>query len=136
MTYGTHTRRRAFHEGHAVRGVLVLLAAAALSLLAATAAQAAAYTVTKVADSARDNFNPNSFTCSSINNRGDVAFRAGRTSADGLNSFDGIYRVNADGTLTTIAEDPNRRTFGFLGNFPSMNDLGEVSFAARLDARR
>jgi hypothetical protein len=132
LTHGTHARRRAFHKGHAVRGVLVLLAAVALSLLAATAAQAAAYTFTKIADSARDNFNPNSFTCSSINNRGDVAFRAGRTSADGLNSFDGIYRVNADGTLTTIAEDPNRRTFGFLGNFPSMNDLGDVSFAANL----
>jgi hypothetical protein len=98
----------------------------------AAAAQAAPYTFTKVADSARDNFNPNSFTCASLNNRGDIAFRAGRTSADGLNSFDGIYRANADGTLTTIAEDPNRTRFGFLGNNPSMNDLGEVSFAANL----
>jgi hypothetical protein len=98
----------------------------------AAAAQAAPYTFTKVADSARDNFNPNSFTCALINNRGDVAFKAGRTSADGLNSFDGIYRANADGTLATIVEDPKRRKFGFLGNNPSMNDLGEVSFAANL----
>src|ERR687887_154686 len=115
-----------------VRRTLVLLAALALVLASATAAHAAPFTFTKVADSVRDNFNPNSFTCSSLNNRGDVAFRAGRTSADGLNSFDGIYRANADGTLTTIAEDPNRDKFGFLGNNPSMNDFGDVSFAANL----
>jgi hypothetical protein len=108
------------------------LAAVALLLALAAAAQAAPYSFTNVADSVRDDFNPNSFTCSSINNGGDIAFKAGRTSADGLNSFDGIYRANADGTLTTIAEDPNRAKFGFLGNNPSMNDLGDVSFAANL----
>jgi hypothetical protein len=115
-----------------VRRTIVLLATLALVLASAAAAHAAAYSFTKVADSVRDDFNPNSFACSSLNNRGDVAFRAGRTSADGLNSFDGIYRANADGTLTTIAEDPNRAKFGFLGNNPSMNDLGDVSFAANL----
>ena len=85
-----------------------------------------AYTFTNVADSARDDFNPNSFTCASINNRGDIAFKAGRSSSDGLNSFDGIYRANADGSITTIVEDPRRKRFGFVGNFPSMNDLGQV----------
>jgi hypothetical protein len=107
---------------------------AALTLLGALAApaQAANYTFTKVADSLRDDFNPESFTSSSINNRGDIAFKAGRTTPDGLNSFDGIYRANADGTLTTIVEDPDRDRFGFLGNNPSMNDLGDVSFAANL----
>jgi hypothetical protein len=110
-----------------------VLAAVALLLALSAAAQAAPkYTFTKVADSVRDDFNPNSFVCSTINNRGDIAFRAGRTSSDGLNSFDGIYRANADGTLTTIAEDPTRSKFGFLGNNPSMNDLGDVSFAANL----
>jgi hypothetical protein len=113
-----------------LRRAVVTWAAIALVLALAAGAQAASYRFTKVADSARDDFNPNSFTCSSINNRADVAFKAGRTSADGLNSFDGIYRANADGTLTTIAEDPRR--FGFLGNNPSMNDLGDVSFAANL----
>jgi hypothetical protein len=98
----------------------------------AAAAQAKPYTFVNVADSARDNFNPNSFTCASINNPGAIAFKAGRTSSDGLNSFDGIYRANADGTLTTIVEDPNRERFGFVGNFPSINDLGDVSFAANL----
>src|SRR6266542_6172257 len=115
-----------------VRRTIGIFAALALLLGTAAAAHAAPFTFTNVADSARDNFNPNSFTCASLNNRGDVAFRAGRTSPDGLNSFDGIYRANADRTLTTIAEDPNRTKFGFLGNNPSMNDLGEVSFAANL----
>ncbi|HEY3184059.1 MAG TPA: choice-of-anchor tandem repeat NxxGxxAF-containing protein [Gaiellaceae bacterium] len=115
-----------------VRRTFALFVALTLVLGSAAAAHAAPYTFVNLADSVRDNFNPNSFTCSSLSNRGDVAFRAGRTSADGLNSFDGIYRANADGTLTTIAEDPNRTKFGFLGNNPSMNDLGDVSFAANL----
>lgn len=132
MTKTTRARTPAFATTRAIRGTFGALTAVALLLAMASAAQAAPYTFTKVADSARDNFNPNSFTCSTINNRGDIAFKAGRTSPDGLNSFDGIYRANADGTLTTIAEDPNRERFGFLGNNPSMNDLGDVSFAANL----
>ena len=70
----------------------------ALATLAPPAHAQVAYTFTNVADSARDDFNPNAFTCASINNRGDIAFKAGRSSSDGLNSFDGIYRANADGT--------------------------------------
>jgi hypothetical protein len=116
---------------HSIRGTFGMVATLALAILLAAPAHAVTkYRFTNVADSVRDNFNPNSFTCSSINNRGDIAFKAGRT--EGLNSFDGIYRANADGTLTTIVEDPDRTQFGFLGNFPSMNDLGEVSFAANL----
>jgi hypothetical protein len=114
--------------GVAVSAALVALSAIAL----ASPAFAQTYTFIKVADSARDDFNPNSFTCASINDRSDVAFRAGRTSADGLNSFDGIYRANADGTITTIVEDPERKRLGFVGNFLSINDLGQVSFAANL----
>jgi hypothetical protein len=117
---------------HGLRGVFATLASLALLAVLAAPAHAADYRFTKVADSARDDFNPNSFTCASVNNRRDIAFRAGRTSSDGLNSFDGIYRANADGSLTTIAEDPDRTRFGFLGNFPSINDLGDVSFAANL----
>jgi hypothetical protein len=119
---------------HVVRSLLGALLVLVLLIAFAGAAYAKQYNFTKVADSARDNFNPNSFTCASINNRGDIAFKAGRTSPDGLNSFDGIYRANANGTITTIAEDPDRSTFGFLGNNPSMNDLGDVSFAANLAA--
>ena len=132
MTQTCRVRRHAQTTKHGVRGVFVILVSLALFAVLAAPAYAAKYGFTKVADSARDDFNPNSFTCASINNQGDIAFRAGRTSPDGLNSFDGIYRANADGSLTTIAEDPDRSRFGFLGNFPSINDLGDVSFAANL----
>jgi hypothetical protein len=130
VTHRHRSRGRAAARG--VRGPVVVLAALALLGALVTPAQAATYAFTKMADSVRDNFNPESFTSSSINNRGDIALRAGRTTPDGLNSFDGIYRANANGTLTTIVEDPDRDRFGFLGNNPSMNDLGDVSFAANL----
>jgi hypothetical protein len=89
------------------------------------------YNFTKVADSVEDGFDPSSFGCAAINTRGDIAFKTGRLGPDGFNTIHGIYRANADGTLTTIAEDPKRfRTIGFN---PSINDSGQVSFAARLD---
>ena len=132
MTQTCRVRRHAHTTKYGVHGVFVILVSLALFAVLAAPAYAAKYGFIKVADSARDDFNPNSFTCASINNPGDIAFRAGRTSSDGLNSFDGIYRANADGSLTTIAEDPDRTRFGFLGNFPSINDLGDVSFAANL----
>jgi hypothetical protein len=132
VTQTIRARRRAVTTQHGLGGAFATLALLAVLAVLAAPAHAAQYRFTNVADSARDDFNPNSFTCASINNRGDIAFRAGRTSSDGLNSFDGIYRANADGSLTTIAEDPDRTRFGFLGNFPSMNDLGDVSFAANL----
>jgi hypothetical protein len=91
------------------------------------------YTFTKVADSTEDGFDPNNFGCAAINARGDIAFRAGRLAPDGFNTIDGIYRANADGTLTTIAE--NQRRFDFIGVNPSINDSGQVSFAATLDAQ-
>src|SRR5262245_44346245 len=105
---------------------------ALLSILTEPAYAAKSYTFTKVVDNIRDNFNVNSFTCASLNNHGDVAFKATRTASDGANFFDGIYRANADGTLTTIVEDPDRTTFGFLSNDLSMNNSGDVSFAANL----
>ena len=103
-------------------------------LSAAQAETLGQYDFTKVADSAEDGFDPFSFGCTSINTRGDIAFRAGRVAPDGFNTIPGIYRVNAaDGSLTTIVEDPKR--FRTIGSNPSMNDLGQISFAARLDAR-
>jgi hypothetical protein len=89
------------------------------------------YTFTKVADSVEDGFDLNNFGCAAINARGDIAFRAGRLTPDGFNTIPGIYRANADGTLTTIAED--QRRFNSIGFNPSINDSGQVSFAARLD---
>ena len=112
---------------------LVVALSAVLAVLALVSpAYAQTFTFTKIADSARDDFNPNSFTCASINNAGDIAFKAGRTSSDGLNSFDGVYRANADGTTRPSSRIREEKRFGFIGNFPSMNDSGQVSFAANL----
>ena len=107
------------------------LGALALMMALASPAQAQTYSFTKVADSTADDFDPFSFGCATINARGDIAFRAGRITPDGFNAIPGIYRVNADGSLTTIAEGGKR--FVALGFNPSMNDLGQVSFAARID---
>jgi hypothetical protein len=95
----------------------------------AQAQTAGGYTFTKVADSTEDGFV--SFGCAAINSQGDIAFGAERPAPD-FNTEPGIYRVNAaDGALTTIAEDPKR--FVTIGLNPSINDSGQVSFAARLD---
>ena len=128
-------RTISFVDGGARKLKLGLFAcAAAVAILTAQAPPALAqeYSFTKLADSTEDNFEPFSFGCASINAGGDVAFRAGRLAADGFNTTPGIYRVNAvDGSITTIAEDSKR--FNFIGRNPSMNDLGQVSFAARID---
>jgi hypothetical protein len=109
-------------------GLTIVLGAMLSNAQAQTTPQ---YTFTKVADSVEDGFDPNSFGCAAINTPGDIAFRAGRLAPDGFNTIPGIYRVNADGTLSTIAEDQKR--FVFIGFNPSINDTGQVSFAARLD---
>ena len=127
----SRVRGRALAMTITIRSTVGILAVLTLLMALATPAYAQVYTFTKVVDSVDDGFDPFSFGCSSINARGDIAFRAGRVAADGFNTIPGIYRVNPDGTLTTIAEDQKR--FNFIGNNPSMNDRGEVSFAARLD---
>jgi hypothetical protein len=117
-------------------GQAAIGAMAGLALVAVLAGPVSAqgYTFTKLADSAEDGFDPFSFGCAATNARGDVAFRAGRPAPDGFNTIPGIYRINADGSLTTIVEDDKR--FVQIGFNPSMNDLGEVSFAARVDGRK
>ena len=114
--------------------VVAALALALGTMLSAAQAETLGdYDFTKVADSTEDGFDPSSFGCTSINTRGDIAFRAGRVAPDGFNTIPGIYRVNAaDGSLTTIVEDQKR--FVSIGFNPSMNDLGQVSFAATLAA--
>ena len=109
-----------------ITGLAVMLGA---MLSDAQAQTAGGYTFTKVADSTEDGFV--SFGCAAINSQGDIAFGAERPAPD-FNTEPGIYRVNAaDGALTTIAEDPKR--FVTIGLNPSINDSGQVSFAARLD---
>jgi hypothetical protein len=116
-----------------VSAVAAALAIALGAMLSAAQAQTTPpqYTFTKVADGVEDGFDPFSFGCASINKPGDIAFKAGRLAPDGFNTIPGIYRANTDGSLTTIAEDQKR--FVTIGFNPSMNDLGQVSFAARLD---
>jgi hypothetical protein len=114
-----------------LRSVLTALVPLAVVLALASPASAQGYTFTKVADSAQDGFEPNSFGCATINSGGAIAFKAGRLAPDGFNTIPGIYRANPDGSLTTIAEDAKR--FNTIGFNPSMNDSGEVSFAARID---
>jgi hypothetical protein len=108
-----------------------LLAMALSAMFSAAHAQAAPqYTFTKVADSAKDGFDPFSFECSAINNSGDIAFRTARAPRRGSQLIQGIYRANADGRkLTTITEVGDG--FDFLGQIPSINDEGQVSFALR-----
>jgi hypothetical protein len=113
-------------------GLIMALGAMQSGVWAQTTPPATPYSFTRVADSTADGFDPNSFGCAAINAPGDVAFRAGRLAPDGFNTIPGVYRANADGTLTTIAEDPRR--FVVIGFNPSINDAGQVSFAARLDS--
>src|SRR5215218_7374895 len=111
-----------------VAGLAIVLGA----MFSAARAQAAPqYTFTRVADSAEDGFDPFSFECSAINNRGDIAFRTARAPRRGSQLIQGIYRANATGQrrLTTIIEAGDG--FDFLGQNPSINDLGAVSFALR-----
>jgi hypothetical protein len=129
LTYPRSSALRLFALLFALVAGLAIALGARLS--AAQAQATPQYTFTKVADSAEDSFDPFSFGCASINTRGDVAFKAGRVAPDGFNTIPGIYRVNADGSLTTITEDQKR--FVTIGFNPSINDSGQVSFAARMD---
>ena len=113
-------------------GLIMALGAMQSGAWAQTTPPAPQYSFTRVADSTADGFDPSSFGCAAINSPGDIAFKAGRLAPDGFNTISGIYRANADGTLTTIAENPKR--FQTIGFNPSINDSGQVSFAARLDA--
>jgi hypothetical protein len=96
------------------------------------AVQAAGYDFIKLVDQVDDNYSPRSFGCPSINEAGDVAFKASRSAPDGLNFWDVIARVSRTGVITTIVEDPNHTQFQFFSNFVSINDMGQTSFGAFL----
>ena len=102
-------------------GLSLVLGAVLSDARAQTAPQ---YTFTKVADSVEDGFDPFSFGCAAINTPGDIAFKAGRLAPDGFNTIPVVFRANADGTLSTIAED--RKRFQTIGFNPSINDSGLV----------
>jgi hypothetical protein len=119
----THTGKKGARGTFATLVALVMLSA-----FAAPANAAGAYVFTKVVDSVADDFNPQTLriSCPSINTRGDIAFKSDRGAAE-----DGIYRANAGGGVTTIAEVAPGSGFVLLANGnPSMNDSGQVSFGA------
>ena len=98
-----------------------------------TAAHAASgYTFIKLVDHVDGNYNQRSFSCASINESGDVAFKASRSAPDGLSFWDVIARVSRTGVITTIVEDPDKTQFQFFGNTVSINDSGQTSFGAFL----
>jgi hypothetical protein len=103
-----------------------LAAALAAVLALASPALAGDYRFVVVADGERDHFNQGSFAGATINNHGEVAFKAARTAADGFNFFDGTYRANRDGSITAIVEDPGRT------RFTHINDHGEVALGSNL----
>ncbi len=113
------------------RVAAVLGIAGLLLLPPAVAAQAPEYDFTKVADSAEEGFDPFSFGCVGINGPGDVVFRTAKIASDGVNTVPGIFRADSGGRLTTIVQDRDR--FGFISNNPSMNNRGDVSFAANIE---
>ena len=105
-----------------------VVALAMLPAFAAPADAAGAYVFTKVVDSVANDFNPQTLriSCPSINTGGDIAFKSDRGAAE-----DGIYRANAGGDVTTIAEVAPGTGFALVANGnPSMNDSGQVSFGA------
>jgi len=115
-------------RNHVVAGAALAMASLIAASGAAPANAAGAYVFTKVVDSVADDFNPQTLriSCPSINTRGDIAFKSDRGAAT-----DGIYRANVGGGVTTIAEVSPGSGFALLANGnPSMNDSGEVSFAA------
>src|SRR5215203_6859666 len=81
----TYQRRSTLHLFAVVFALVVGLALTLGAMLSAAQAQESApqYTFTKVADSAEDGFDPFSFECSAINNRGDIAFRTARPARGG-----------------------------------------------------
>ena len=100
--------------------------------LQATAQAGPGYNFVKLVDHAEDNFGPRTLTCASLNEAGEVAFKATRSAPDGLSSWDFIGRVNRAGVITTIVEDPEKTQFQFFGNSVSINDSGQVAFGAVL----
>jgi hypothetical protein len=109
-----------------------LVALLAVISLTSAAHAGSGYNFTRLVDHVDDNFSPRTLTCASINEAGEVAFKGTRSAPDGLSSWDVIARVNREGVITTIAEDPAKTQFQFFSHFVSLNDSGEISFTAFL----
>ncbi len=110
---------------HRLRTNLVTVVALALLALFTSPAyaQTQEYTFTPLLDSSQGLI---SNGCAAINDSGAVAF----TAFDELGT-EFIIRAAPDGTLTTVADTTKR--FNFFGINPSINNAGQVSFAASLE---
>ena len=129
----TPSSNRKTKEGpHMSKMISRIVVLAAVVALQTTAHAASSYTFIKLVDHVDDNFSPRSITCASINETGDVAFKASRSAEDGLSSWDVIASVNRTGVITTIVEDPEKTQFQFFSHFVSINDSGQTSFGAFL----
>lgn len=109
-----------------------IVALAVVAALQTAAHAAGGYDFVKLVDHVDHNYTARSFSCASINETGDVAFKASRSAPDGLSFWDVIARVSRTGEITTIVEDPDRTQFQFFGNTVSINDAGQTSFGAFL----
>jgi hypothetical protein len=117
-----------------VRSTLFLVLVLGLLAASATAARPEQrYTFERVVDSEADGLVPFDFECSAINDRGQIAFRASRVSPDSSRVIQGVFRADdrgrRHGRITTIAEFGGG--FDFVGQIPSIDDHGNVAFAAR-----
>jgi hypothetical protein len=112
--------------------ILRLVALLAVIGFTSAAHAGSGYNFTRLVDHVDENFSPRTLTCASINEAGEVAFKGTRSAPDGLSSWDVIARVNREGVITTIAEDPEKTQFQFFSHFVSINDSGATSFTAFL----
>jgi hypothetical protein len=102
--------------------VLAVLLAVTFAAVLAASAPAQEYKFTKIVDSSQG-LDPDG--CPAINDEGHVAFKA---VSDQF--VEAIFRTDKRSLTTIVSEDTGG--FSFLGRNPSLNDVGQVSFAARL----
>jgi hypothetical protein len=108
-----------------MRRVLAIVLALTSAAVVAASAEAKDFKFTRIVDSSQG-LTPDG--CPAINDAGEVAFKAVSDQFE-----EAIFRADKR-TLTTIVSE-SAAGFSFLGRNPSLNDVGQVSFAARLSGR-
>ena len=103
--------------------IRVIAIVALCIMLPAGAAGAQTYTFTRIVDSENTPFDPFEFGAPAINDSAQVAFKA----VDEKTFVSGIFR-GSGGPLTTIADSAG--PLNFIGRLPSINNAGDVAFAA------
>jgi hypothetical protein len=119
---GCQTEKGGESMKRSTRSLVAVLLAVSLSAVLAASADAKDYRFMKIVDSSQG-LRPDG--CPAINDAGAVAFKA---VSDQF--VEAIFRADETGFTTIVSEDA--AGFSFLGRNPSLNELGQVSFAARL----